>query len=286
MAEKIEAGTVNIIQQPAKKREVEKPKPKSKATATVKKAGKVTVKRVKKIGEIGAVKTKGVLNNIKANANKTLLKTLAFGAVGAISYPLVPTVIQAITKSDMSGWRGLLTGVATVSVVGLAVGKPEMLVGAGAAMGTHLLYAKGTQMIENATGTQIFRMNPNNQIYREDLQNAIQGGTLSDDDATVDNPVAIDNELNFDEMPEPNVLISKMLAACNKESCKDGCICQDDLTIGKLLTAEQSETVGTPQETETVEAVPLQSDQTNENQLNDLSFRRNNNTQQIFYKYY
>jgi len=291
--DKIEAGTVNIIQRSPK--QTKRKQTVAKTKTTVKKAGKTTVRTVKKVGEIGAVKSKGALNNIKGNLNKNLAKTLAFGAIGAISYPLVPTVLQAVTKSDWSGWKGLITGVTTVSVLGLIVGKPEILVGAGAAAGTHLLYAKGTRMIENATGTQIYRMNPNNVVYANDLEKALQGN-LSDEDTSemLENPIAPDHEWNFDKLPEPNIMISKMLASCNKEGCEEGCLCQDNTvegrqtlplqTDGTIVGAGSARPDNTEQNNDTVKGVqtpPLQ-----ENQLNDLSFRKQRSIKNTKYHNY
>jgi len=115
--------------------------------------------------KLNASSNKGFVKNVQHNANKNLLKTLGFGVLGAIIYPLVPTVIQAITEWDMSGAKGMATGVGTASVLGLGLGKPEITIGAISAAGTHLLYSKGTKAIEDFTNTQIFRMNPNSIIY-------------------------------------------------------------------------------------------------------------------------
>jgi hypothetical protein len=111
--------------------------------------------------KLNAVRNKGVVKNIQHNANKHLLRVLGFGVFGAVIYPLVPTLLQAISERDMSGAKGLVLGVGTASTIGLALGKPEITIGAVSAMGTHLLYSKGTKVIEDITNTQIFRMNPN-----------------------------------------------------------------------------------------------------------------------------
>jgi len=115
---------------------------------------------------ITASSKKGFVGNMQQNANKKLLKTLGFGIAGALIYPLVPTLIQAITEWDMSGAKGMITGVGTASVLGLGLGRPEIAIGAISAAGTHLLYSKGTGPIEKLTNTQIFRMNPNSVVYQ------------------------------------------------------------------------------------------------------------------------
>jgi hypothetical protein len=115
--------------------------------------------------KISASSKKGFVRNMQHNANKELLKTLGLGVLGALIYPLVPTVIQAITEWDMSGAKGMITGVGTAATLGLGLGKPELTIGAISAAGTHLLYSKGTRTIENLTNTQIFRMNPQSVIY-------------------------------------------------------------------------------------------------------------------------
>jgi len=117
--------------------------------------------------KLNASSKKGIIKNMQHNANKNLLKVLLFGATGAVIYPLVPTLVQAITERDMSGWKGLIMGVGTASVLGLATGRPEITIGACSAAGTHLLYAKGTRVIEDLTNTQIFRMNPDSVIYND-----------------------------------------------------------------------------------------------------------------------
>ena len=115
--------------------------------------------------KLNASSKKGFVKNVHHNANKELLKTLGFGILGAIIYPLVPTLIQAITEWDMSGAKGMTAGVGTASVIGLGFGKPEITIGAISAAGTHILYSKGTKAIEDLTNTQIFRMNPDGVIY-------------------------------------------------------------------------------------------------------------------------
>ena len=115
--------------------------------------------------KLNASYKKGFIKNVHHNANKELLKTLGLGVLGALIYPLVPTLIQAVTEWDMSGAKGMATGVGSASLLGLGLGKPEITIGAISAAGTHLLYSKGTRAIENLTNTQIFRMNPNSVVY-------------------------------------------------------------------------------------------------------------------------
>ena len=122
--------------------------------------------RSDEIVKISASKKRGFFNNVRHNANKELLKTLGFGILGAVIYPLVPTLIQAVTEKDMSGAKGMVTGIGTASVLGLGLGRPVIAIGAISAAGTHLLYSKGTKAIEDFTNTQIFRMNPDSVVYQ------------------------------------------------------------------------------------------------------------------------
>ena len=131
-------------------------------------------KSSQEIIKLNASSKKGFGKNIRHNSNNNLLKFLAFGVAGAVMYPLVPTLIQAVTEKDMSGFKGLLFGVGTTSLLGLGIGKPEMALGSIAAMGTHILYAKETGPIENLTNTQIFRLNPNSVVYAQNNQNENQ----------------------------------------------------------------------------------------------------------------
>ena len=114
-----------------------------------------------------AFRKKGFFNNMRSNADKKLLRALLLGASGAIIYPLVPTLFQSITERDMSGFKGLIMGVGAASILGLATGKPEITIGACSAAGTHILYSKGTKIIEDLTNTQIYRMNPHSVVYNE-----------------------------------------------------------------------------------------------------------------------
>jgi hypothetical protein len=109
---------------------------------------------------LDAFSKKGFVKNVQGNADRKLLKALGYGMLGATLYPLVPTVVQTISGSDMSGFKGLVLGVGTAALLGLGIGKPAVTVGAVSAMATHLLYSKGTKAIEDTFNTQIFRMNP------------------------------------------------------------------------------------------------------------------------------
>ena len=123
-------------------------------------------KQNQELVKLNASSKKSFVKNVKHNSNKNLLNVLAFGIAGAVMYPLVPTLVQAVSEKDMSGAKGLIMGVGSATLLGLGIGKPEMAVGAISAMGTHLLYAKGTKIIEELTNTQIFRMNPDSVVYQ------------------------------------------------------------------------------------------------------------------------
>jgi len=129
-------------------------------------ARRKNVKQTQELVKLNASSKKSFVKNVKHNSNKNLLNVLAFGIAGAVMYPLVPTLVQAVSEKDMSGAKGLIMGVGSATLLGLGIGKPEMAVGAISAMGTHLLYAKGTKIIEELTNTQIFRMNPDSVVYQ------------------------------------------------------------------------------------------------------------------------
>jgi hypothetical protein len=217
------------------------------------------------------------------------LKTLLLGASGAILYPLVPTTLQALTRTDWSGWKGLFTGVGLAAALGLATGRPEITVGAMSAMGTHLLYAKGTGAIENFTGTQIFRMNPNSVVYAEDLQKIAQGEALSDDvennfsegdtnENSDYNPVEHSKVHNFDALPPPTVM-AQMLSARGECQCDADGECQCHLKANIFSETETSN------EGKEHEALPHKTDSAS-NELADASL--SNYRQRIFNnkKYY
>ena len=122
-------------------------------------------KQSQELVKLNASSKKGFIKNARHNANKELLKTVGFGILGAVIYPLVPTLFQSIMEKDMSGAKGLFMGVGCASLLGLSSGKPAITIGAISAAGTHLLYSKGTKIVEDTFNTQIFRMNPNSVVY-------------------------------------------------------------------------------------------------------------------------
>lgn len=95
--------------------------------------------------------------NIKANATMTTFKKAGWAALGAATYALVPTAVQGWMKYDMSGWKGWGTGLMVGNLIGAMVNKPEMMMGATAAAGTHALYVKGNGAVNSVFGTPIFR---------------------------------------------------------------------------------------------------------------------------------
>lgn len=96
--------------------------------------------------------------NIKRNLDNSFWKKAGLATVGSLSYVLIPTLIQSITKKDMSGWTGFIAGLTSTVFIGMGINKPEIAIGALAAGGAHLLYSKGSQGVYDLTGTTLFRM--------------------------------------------------------------------------------------------------------------------------------
>jgi len=111
-------------------------------------------------------------NNFKANSKSAPLKKLAYGIVGGVLYPIIPTLImgmsgQKVTQNadgstamspniDMNGWTGLLTGGLGTVLIGMVANKMEIAYGGIAAMTTHLMYVKANDKIVQMIDSPIF----------------------------------------------------------------------------------------------------------------------------------
>lgn len=111
----------------------------------------------------GSVFTK-MSKNVKANSKTVQLKRLLWGVIGGFLYPIIPTVIQGMSGKkadgtfniDMSGWKGVLTGGISTSLIGMASNRMEIAFGGIAAMTTHLIYVKANDKVAEMTGSPIF----------------------------------------------------------------------------------------------------------------------------------
>jgi hypothetical protein len=112
---------------------------------------------------------KTLISNTKKNASKDTFKKILWGLVGASSYCLIPTAVQGWFKTDMSGMKGMLTGVLSSSLIGLASNKPEMAIGAFSVMGAHLLYVKGNDTIATFMQSPIFAFDAAGTTMKDEL---------------------------------------------------------------------------------------------------------------------
>lgn len=131
---------------------------KSENTTSTRRSSSGRKSSTKKAGAVIKSNNKGFVGNIQKGFNKHLAKTVGLAAIGSLSYVLVPTVLQKVVNKDLSGWKGFLLGVGSVSLVGLGLNKPEITIGALAAAGTHILYSKGTKAVYDITGVPLFTM--------------------------------------------------------------------------------------------------------------------------------
>ncbi len=139
-------------------------------------------KKAVKAGDVVTKRSAGFVGNVKQNMTKHFAETVGLAAIGATSYVLIPTLLQAMTKRDLTGWRGFGIGLASASIIGLGLNKPEIAIGALAASGTHLLYSKGSQAVKNMTGVPLYRMAA--EGTEAQLQDRLLAGRLYDDVGT------------------------------------------------------------------------------------------------------
>lgn len=131
------------------------------------------------------MKTSSLIANFKRNIKPPFWKKVAWGALGAASYAVVPTALKGWAKLDTDGWLGMALGISVPSAIGLAFNKPEVAYGAFSAAGCHLLYVKGNNAVAQVFGTPIFSFG-GTAVTMSDYYNQIGGssdpyGALADE---------------------------------------------------------------------------------------------------------
>lgn len=117
--------------------------------------------------------------NVKANATMTNAKKAGWAALGASLYALIPTAIAGYGNTDMTGWKGWFTGFLSANFIGMAMNKPEVMMGASAAAATHILYVKGNGAVNSVLRAPIFKFGLEDK-YMESLQDSRYMATLQD----------------------------------------------------------------------------------------------------------
>ena len=127
---------------------------------------------------------KKFFDNAKDYTTKaSVWKDVGMAAGGAAFYTLVPTSIQAMTKIDMRGWKGAITGLSIGSIVSFAIGSPGMFLGTITAFSFHFLYARLNEWVVYPVFNQyLFRWDP-----------AVYDNNLSDCVGCVDRPALADD---------------------------------------------------------------------------------------------
>lgn len=112
------------------------------------------------------------LSNLKSGTSGKALKGFGMAGLGAISYAAIPTIIEAVSMKkdetgakiirwDMTGWKGVLTGLTTTVIGGLASGSPEFAVGGAAAATVHIAFARLNDWVfYPILGKHLFRFDP------------------------------------------------------------------------------------------------------------------------------
>jgi len=115
---------------------------------------------------------KKALENVKKNSSMPFVKGAGMVALGALSYFVVPTAIEALSmkkdeqgdnliRIDMTGWKGVLVGAGTTIIAGMACNSPEFAMGGVAAATAHISVARFNDwIIYPVFGKHLFRFDP------------------------------------------------------------------------------------------------------------------------------
>lgn len=116
---------------------------------------------------------KKFFDNAKDYTTKaSVWKDVGMAAGGAASYSIVPTAVQAITKIDMRGWKGAITGVSINSIISFAIGSPGWFLGTLTAFSFHFLYARLNQWVVYPVFNEyLFRWDPS--VYDNNLSDCV-----------------------------------------------------------------------------------------------------------------
>lgn len=113
-----------------------------------------------------------IRKNISVTTSKEALIGYSRAALGGALYPIIPTAIEAIFKTDLTGWKGFLTGSVSVIGLGMILGWDDMVAGAVGAATAHLLYAKGNDHVHKVAGKFLYRFDPTQVATFSDPVNA------------------------------------------------------------------------------------------------------------------
>ena len=133
---------------------------------------------------------KKALENLKKNSSMPFVKGAGMVALGALSYFVVPTAIEALSmkkdeqgdnliRIDMTGWKGVLVGAGTTIIAGMAVNSPEFALGGVAAATAHISVARFNDwIIYPVFGKHLFRFDP--KALNDDMSSSTPGARQID----------------------------------------------------------------------------------------------------------
>lgn len=101
------------------------------------------------------------LNEFKSFGKVQTYKSIGMGALGASGHALYPTLVEAVFKTDLSGYRGLFTAIGMNTVTGCILKSPEYLIGAYSAAVLHFWYGRlNGWVVYPVLNQHLFRFNP------------------------------------------------------------------------------------------------------------------------------
>ncbi len=167
------------------------------------------------------------MGNLKTGFSKPALKEMAWVIGGAISYAVVPTVVEAcfsktdtagnkLLRVDMTGWKGVFLGLGTTVIGGMAAGKPGFALGGLGAATVHIAFARlNDYVVYPILGKHLFRFDPKAlDAMGDDMPSLPQGArqvdvggksiTVLDRDAVSQGETAAMMGYSTTLMPQPN----------------------------------------------------------------------------------
>lgn len=125
--------------------------------------------------------------NLFANVvSKSNWNNILWAMLGAVIEPVIPSAIQGLGGKDekrlpkwnMSGWKGLASGVIGGTLIGYLVNRPAIAFGSIATGTAHLFWVKAQDSIMELTGFPIPPFDPNAVVMSDDLPEGYKAVTL------------------------------------------------------------------------------------------------------------
>lgn len=121
-----------------------------------------------------------VLDGLKDFGKARTWKSVGMAALGASGHAVYPTLIEAVFKTDLSGYKGLFTGIGLNTITGILLRSPEYILGGFSAAALHFWYGRlNGWVVYPVLNQYLFRFNPvseNSALSGVPSQSQLQDG--------------------------------------------------------------------------------------------------------------